>query len=77
MADRLTDTFATVLRVDPSSLSDSSAPENTSNWDSLRAIELVTAIEETFNVELTTTEILRMRSLGMARATLRRKGCVC
>jgi acyl carrier protein len=75
--DRLTETFATVLQVDTSSLSDASSPENTPNWDSLRALQLVAAIEETFNVELTTTEILRMRSLGMARTTLRRKGCAC
>jgi acyl carrier protein len=74
MMDKLILTFATVLRVDPASLSDGSSPENTPRWDSLKAIHLVTAIEETFNVELTTTDILRMRSVGMARDVLRRKG---
>ncbi len=74
MIDKLKETFATVLKVDPVSLTDESSPENTPSWDSLRAVELVTAIEETFKVELATTEILRMRSLGMARDVLRRKG---
>lgn len=74
MIDKLIETFATVLKVDPTSLTDESSPENTPRWDSLRAVELATAIEETFNVELTTTDILRIRSLGMARDTLRRKG---
>jgi acyl carrier protein len=63
-----------VLKVDPASLTDESSPENTPSWDSLRAVQLVTAIEETFSVELATTDILRMRSLGMARDVLRRKG---
>jgi len=72
--DRLTETFAQVLKVDAASLSDESSPDNTPSWDSLSAVRLVTAIEETFNVELTTTEILRMRNVGMARDVLRRKG---
>ena len=74
MSDTLAETFAAVLKLDATSLSDESAPENTPSWDSLSAVRLVAAIEETFNVELTTTEILRMRSLGMARDVLRRKG---
>ena len=76
MSDKLKQAFAAVLKVDSASLTDESSPENTPSWDSLSAVQLVTAIEETFNVELTTTDILRMRSLGMARDMLRRKG-VC
>lgn len=72
--DKLTQTFATVLKVAASSLTDDSSPENTPSWDSMNAVRLVSALEETFGIELTTTEILRMRSLGMARDVLRRKG---
>lgn len=74
MSDKLGQTFAIVLKLDAASLNDESSPENTPSWDSLSAVRLVAAIEETFNVELTTTEILRMRSMGMARDVLRRKG---
>lgn len=74
MMDKLAETFATVLKVNAASLNDESAPENTPSWDSMNAVRLVSAIEETFGVELTTTEILRMRSIGMARDVLRRKG---
>jgi acyl carrier protein len=74
MIDKLKEAFAAVLKVDSGSLTDECSPENTMSWDSLRTIQLVAAIEETFNVELTTTDILRMRSLGMAREVLRRKG---
>lgn len=72
--DKLLQTFATVLKVGASSLNDESSPENTPSWDSMNAVRLVSAIEETFGVELTTTEILRMRTIGMARDVLRRKG---
>ena len=74
MIDRLKQTFAAVLKVDPASLTDESSPENTPSWDSLRAVQLATAIEETFEVELTTTDILSMRSFGMVRDVLRRRG---
>jgi acyl carrier protein len=74
MSDKLAQTFAIVLKLDAASMNDESSPENTPSWDSLSAVRLVAAIEETFNVELTTTEILRMRSLGLARDVLRRKG---
>ena len=74
MADKLVEIFATVLKVDPTTLSDDSSPENTQSWDSMNAIRLVTAIEESFSVELTTVEIMKMRTLGLARNVLRRKG---
>ena len=74
MPDRLAEIFATVLRVDAETLNDESSPENIQSWDSMNAIRLVTAIEESFNVELTTSEIMRMRTLGLARDVLRRKG---
>ena len=77
MIDKLTETFAMVLKIDPASLADESSPENTPSWDSLKAVELVAAIEETFHLELTTTDILGIRSLGKARDVLRRKGANC
>lgn len=63
-----------VLKVEPASLTDNSTPENTPNWDSLNAMRLVSAIEETFNIELTTREIVKMRSLAIVREVLRKKG---
>ena len=73
-ADRLMAVFAEVLGLPPERVSDSTSPETTSEWDSLAAMNLVAALEETFGVELTTTEIMRMRSIGVARAVLRAKG---
>jgi acyl carrier protein len=73
-ADRLMAVFAEVLGLPPERVSDSTSPETTSEWDSLAAMNLVAALEETFGVELTTTEIMRMRTVGTAREVLRAKG---
>ncbi len=50
------------------------APNNTSAWDSLAAMEMVTLIEDAFDVRLKTAEIMKMRSIGLARTVLRAKG---
>ena len=73
-ADRLTEVFALVLKVPPERLSDETSPDDTPSWDSLAAMELVSQIEAIFGVELSTREIMKMRSLGLARAMLRGKG---
>ena len=72
--DRLVPVFALVLKVPAERLSDETSPDNTPSWDSLAAMELVSQIEETFGVQLSTREIMKMRSLGLAREMLRSKG---
>lgn len=73
MADALTELFAEVLRVDAATLNDATAPENTSQWDSLAAMHLVAAIEGKFGVRLSTKEIMKMSTIGLARQTLQAK----
>jgi acyl carrier protein len=73
MSDALIQLFAEVLHVDPSKLNDESSPENVKQWDSLAAMELVAAIEEKFNVQLSTKEIMKMSTIGRARKALQGK----
>lgn len=73
-ADPLLPVFALVLKVPVDRLADDTSPDNTPSWDSLAAMELVSQLEETFGVQLSTREIMNMRSLGLARAMLRSKG---
>ena len=73
MTDRLIDVFAEGLNLPAEKLSDATSPDNTSEWDSLASMNLVALIEERFQVELSTTEIMKMRSIGVARAVLRGK----
>jgi acyl carrier protein len=74
--DNLIKIFADVLNIDSTLLNDDSSPESISSWDSLAAMSLVTAIEDAFNVELTTSEIMKMRTIGFARAVLKTKGAL-
>jgi acyl carrier protein len=74
MTDRLIELFANVLGVEPESLSEQTSPENTPNWDSLSNIMLLTEIEAVFSVELNTSDIESMSSIGRTRAVLERHG---
>lgn len=74
MSDPLIEVFADILELDPSTLNDDSTPDTVDQWDSLAAMHLVAAIEETFNIRLSTKEIMKMFSIGLARQVLQGKG---
>ena len=74
MSDKLIYLFASILDVDPADLNDESSPDTVEQWDSLAAMHLVAAIEEEFDIRLSTKEIMKMSSIGLARATLKDKG---
>lgn len=74
MAGRVEKVFAQVLQVPIDSINDGSSPDNTSRWDSASAIDLTLAIEDEFNVRLTTKEITAMRSVGLVKKILTGKG---
>ena len=74
MSDPLISLFAEGLGVDPSSLTEGTSPDNTTEWDSLAAITLVSLIEEQFEVRLSAREIMKMQTIGLARSVLQGKG---
>ncbi len=71
---RVAAVFAEVLEIPVESVTDETSPDNTPQWDSLQAMNLVVALEGAFNVKLSTKEILSMRTVGLARKVLRGKG---
>lgn len=50
--DTLKQVMATMLKVDPSTITADSSMDNMLNWDSLRHMNLVLALEEEFNVAI-------------------------
>jgi acyl carrier protein len=74
MADRLIGVFAEGLNLPANVLSDDSSTDNTPQWDSLAAMNLVALLEDTFDVKLSTREIMKMRTIGIAREVLSGKG---
>jgi acyl carrier protein len=74
MPNSIEATFSEVLGVPAENINDSTSPDNTPEWDSLHAMDLVVAIEEAFDVQLSTKEIISMRTVGLVRKVLRSKG---
>jgi acyl carrier protein len=74
VSDTLIRLFAEGLGVDESSLNEDTSPDNTSEWDSLAAITLVSLIEDEFDVRLGAREIMKMQTVGLARSVLQGKG---
>lgn len=59
-----------VLGVEAGTLNDESNAQNTANWDSLRHIEVIFAVESAFHVRFTMPEIANLRKLGDIRNLL-------
>ena len=70
MTNQLASLFSSVLNVDASKITDETSPANTETWDSLANMLLIAAIEETFEIELSTPEIEAMKSFGDVRSIL-------
>jgi acyl carrier protein len=70
---RLTKLIAEILRVPEVELVDSLDMERTSTWDSLSHMQLIAALEDEFGIELSSDEIVTMRSVGQIKAVLHEK----
>lgn len=62
-----------ILGVEPASLDEHSNASNTPQWDSLRHIEVIFAVESAYQVRFTMPEIASLRNLGDMRQLLTAK----
>lgn len=67
----LREIFATVLEIPLDEVVPSLSPDSCANWDSLRHIHLVSAIEETFGVKLTVEQQLEIMNFDLAVEVVR------
>ncbi len=65
---------AQVLAVEETELNDNSNALNTQNWDSLKHIELLLAVETAYEVRFSMPEITSLQNLGDMRDLLTSKG---
>jgi acyl dehydratase/acyl carrier protein len=72
--DALIAVFADGLGLAADQLDDETSPVNTPAWDSLASMTLVSLVEERFGVTLSTRDIMKMQTIGLARTVLRGKG---
>jgi acyl carrier protein len=70
----LEELVAEVFDVEPAGLDDTTSPASLDRWDSLAHVTLISAVEETYDVILSTTEMREARSLGELRRILQSKG---
>ena len=71
---KLYDIIAGVLNIEPSTLNEESNALNTPNWDSLRHIEVILAVETAYNIRFAINEVVNMQNLGDMRKVLETKG---
>ena len=71
---RLYQVIGNVLKVDPETLNEESNAETVANWDSLRHIEVIFAVESAFHTRFTMPEIAGLRNLGDIQRLLVNKG---
>jgi len=60
MEKKLKEIIATVLSVDISKIDEGASSETIENWDSLRHMKLMIALEDEFSLEFDDDEIMRM-----------------
>lgn len=74
MTARVARVFSEVLGVSAEQITDDTSPDNTPQWDSMAAMNLVVAIEDEFDVTLSTAEIISMRNVAIVKKVLSAKG---
>ncbi len=66
--------MAELLRLPKEEITNDLSITNTEAWDSLKHMELVVSIEESFGIELTTDEIVAMVNMSEIIRVLKNKG---
>jgi acyl carrier protein len=59
--EKLKELFANVLNISVTEINEETSPLNTSNWDSLKFMQLVTTFENVFQVKLSIEQIMKLK----------------
>lgn len=68
--------LAEVLQVPPAVIIDDLAMQDVDAWDSLKHMELIVSLENTFGLQLTFDEIVNMQSVGNIKRVLKQRGAM-
>jgi acyl carrier protein len=72
--ERLRKTIAATLNVEPGLIRETTSQKDLSSWDSLGHINLIVAVEDTFDVALEVDDINRLTSVPAILAYLSDRG---
>ena len=62
--EKLNEIFIDVLDLDKCELTDETSANDIEEWDSLSHIQLIVAIEKSFNIKFTSLEIMKWANVG-------------
>ena len=65
--------FAQILKLEPDEVDDGLSPRTNENWDSFGTVELVSAVEERFSVQLEIAELAEFTSFGAVKRLLEKR----
>ncbi len=68
--------LADVLQIPASGITEDLAMKDVEAWDSLKHMELIVSLEQSFGIELTFEDIVAMQSVGEIKRVLRERGAV-
>jgi len=74
MKQKIEALMADLFGIKNEDITDSLTMENTDGWDSLKHMELIVSIEQTFGIELSFEEIVAMQTLKDIKKILKEKG---
>ena len=74
MEQRITALMADLFELKQEQVTDTLTMEQTAVWDSLKHMELIVALEQTFETDFTFDEIVAMKTLNDIKGILREKG---
>lgn len=69
-SEKLVQAFSTALEIDPSTVKDELKYQSIPEWDSMSHMFLISEIEEAFDVEIDTDDVIDLSSVGKAKEIL-------
>ena len=73
MEDRIKKIMSDVLNIDVSLINNETSPDNIENWDSLKHMNLIVALEEEFEIEFDDEEIVDSMNYALIVIILKSK----
>jgi acyl carrier protein len=73
MEQRIKNVMASAFTCDISEISENASPDTIEQWDSLKHMNLIVALEEEFGVTFSEDEIVEMLNYKLIRETLKGK----
>jgi len=71
MENRIKKVMSDVFNIDIESINNNSSPDNIENWDSLKHMNLIVALEEEFGVEFDDNDIENLLNFQLINLTIK------